>query len=472
MRIRTAPTSGTRSSSDLAAAARRVARDGRRGAADASTAPRASSTSAPASTTCSIPARSRSSARSSAATEAPADAIVMGSGRIDGRPVMVAAEDFTVKAGTISQSANSKRYRVAELAVADRVPLVMMLEGAGLPGRRAAATARDADRHARPGAVLGPGAARHRGARRVGRARRAGRADVGLHGDEPARRRSSPPVRRSCSSRWARRSPRRTSAVPAVALASGLIHNVADDDAAALDLVRTLPALLPVVGVVVPARRARRRRRAAPRPRDPRHRAAQRPARLRHAQGDRRRLRRRLVRSRCSPSSGGRSSARSCRLGGHPVAVDREPAAGDRRLDRRRRRRQGRALHHRRRLVPPAARVPRPTIPACMPGSASEKARHPAQGRAHVRGADAWRPSPKFEVTLRKAYGFGSMVMGMIPFDGQSGVFAFPGATMGAMGAAAMSRSRRLRRRRGGAAAHASRSRRRTDRRRRSASTS
>jgi acetyl-CoA carboxylase carboxyltransferase component len=45
-------------------------------------------------------------------------------------------------------------------------------------------------------------------------------------------------------------------------------------------------------------------------------------------------------------------------------------------------------------------------------------------------------------VTLRKAYGFGSMVMGQIPFDGQSAVFAFPGVTMGAMGAAAMSRSR------------------------------
>src|SRR3954465_12777750 len=63
--------------------------------------------------------------------EAPADAIVTGSGRIEGRPVMVAAEDFTVKAGTINAAANAKRYRVAELAVADRVPLVMMLEGAG-----------------------------------------------------------------------------------------------------------------------------------------------------------------------------------------------------------------------------------------------------------------------------------------------------------------------------------------------------
>jgi predicted membrane protein len=59
------------------------------------------------------------------------------------------------------------------------------------------------------------------------------------------------------------------------------------------------------------------------------------------------------------------------------------------------------------------------------------------------KGAQTLATSPKFEVTLRKAYGFGSMVMGMIPFDGQSAVFAFPGATMGAMGASAMSKSRK-----------------------------
>ena len=56
--------------------------------------------------------------------------------------------------------------------------------------------------------------------------------------------------------------------------------------------------------------------------------------------------------------------------------------------------------------------------------------------------AQTFATSPKFEVTLRKAYGFGSMVMGMIPFDGQSAVFAFPGATMGAMGASALSRAK------------------------------
>ena len=42
---------------------------------------------------------------------------------------------------------------------------------------------------------------------------------------------------------------------PSVAVASGLIHNAAPDDAAALDLVRRYLTLLPVVGVVVPARR-------------------------------------------------------------------------------------------------------------------------------------------------------------------------------------------------------------------------
>ena len=61
----------------------------------------------------------------------PADAVVAGSGRIDGRPVMVAAEDFTVLGGTIGGGSNAKRFRVAELALRDHVPLVMMLEGAG-----------------------------------------------------------------------------------------------------------------------------------------------------------------------------------------------------------------------------------------------------------------------------------------------------------------------------------------------------
>ena len=47
----------------------------------------------------------------------------------------------------------------------------------------------------------------------------------------------------------------------------------------------------------------------------------------------------------------------------------------------------------------------------------------------------------KLHLTLRKAYGFGSMVMSLLSFDAQSATFAYPGATMGAMSAAALSRA-------------------------------
>ena len=41
--------------------------------------------------------------------------------------------------------------------------------------------------------------------------------------------------------------------------------------------------------------------------------------------------------------------------------------------------------------------------------------------------------SPKVHITLRKAYGFGSSVMAMNPFDHQTLTVAFPGARLGAM---------------------------------------
>ena len=146
--------------------------------------------------------------------DAPADAIVIGSGTIDDRPVLVGAEDFTVKAGTISGPSNSKRHRIAELAVTDRVPLVMLLEGAGYraDGRHYGraptdllAQARCSGRVPLVTAVLGA----------VGGPRRAGGADVGLRGDE---RRGIDLHRRpagGATSRWGRRSPRRSSAAPA-----------------------------------------------------------------------------------------------------------------------------------------------------------------------------------------------------------------------------------------------------------------
>ena len=63
--------------------------------------------------------------------EIAADGIVVGSGLINGSPVMLGAEDFTTMAGSIGPGGNSKRYRIAELALREKIPLVMLLEGAG-----------------------------------------------------------------------------------------------------------------------------------------------------------------------------------------------------------------------------------------------------------------------------------------------------------------------------------------------------
>lgn len=40
---------------------------------------------------------------------------------------------------------------------------------------------------------------------------------------------------------------------------------------------------------------------------------------------------------------------------------------------------------------------------------------------------------PKLHVTLRKAYGFGSSILAMNPFDAQTLTLAFPGTSLGAM---------------------------------------
>ncbi len=129
-----------------------------------------------------------------------------------------------------------------------------------------------------------------------------------------------------------------------------------------------------------------------------------------------------------------------CRLGGHPIAVvANQPLAVAGSIDA-----DGadKAAH----FITVADSYHLPLVflsdnPGVLPGSKSEQQAILRKG-ARMYAAQTRATTPKFEVTLRKAYGFGSMVMSMLPFDGQSAVFAFPGVTMGAMGAAAMSKSR------------------------------
>ncbi|MDX1736378.1 MAG: carboxyl transferase domain-containing protein, partial [Halioglobus sp.] len=61
----------------------------------------------------------------------PADGLVGGTARINDGPVVVIAEDFTVKGGSIGHPNAAKRTRLVRLALERQLPLVLMLDGAG-----------------------------------------------------------------------------------------------------------------------------------------------------------------------------------------------------------------------------------------------------------------------------------------------------------------------------------------------------
>jgi acetyl-CoA carboxylase carboxyltransferase component len=63
--------------------------------------------------------------------EAPADGVITGYGRVDGRLVAVAAYDFTVMAGSMGTTGEMKVGRLRELALTKRMPFVWLLDSAG-----------------------------------------------------------------------------------------------------------------------------------------------------------------------------------------------------------------------------------------------------------------------------------------------------------------------------------------------------
>lgn len=59
------------------------------------------------------------------------DGLVGGTGRINGRTAVALAEDFTVKGGSIGHANAAKRARLVRLALEQQLPLVILLDGAG-----------------------------------------------------------------------------------------------------------------------------------------------------------------------------------------------------------------------------------------------------------------------------------------------------------------------------------------------------
>jgi acetyl-CoA carboxylase carboxyltransferase component len=63
--------------------------------------------------------------------DAPADGVITGYGKVDGRLVAVCAYDFTVMAGSMGMTGELKVTRLRELALTKRIPFIWLLDSAG-----------------------------------------------------------------------------------------------------------------------------------------------------------------------------------------------------------------------------------------------------------------------------------------------------------------------------------------------------
>ncbi len=363
--------------------------------------------------------------------EVPSDAFVAGTGTIDGRHVMAGCEDFTVLAGTSAAGTHAKRNRLAELALQERVPLVMVLEGAG--GRPTAThgggrqpvdlslQALCSGKVPLVTAVCGA-AAGHA-------ALIAPMSDFRVMTEQSCVFTAGPPVVKASTGEDVTKD---VLGGPAVAVASGLIHNVAADDAAALDLVRHYLSYFPSSAWSYPPRRegGDQGPRATPELLSIVPRNNRRVYDMRKVldvvldDGDWFEV---------QPGSGAAIICALAHLGGEAVAVvANQPIvlAGSIDADA-----ADKAAHFI--SVADAFHVPLLFLsdnPGVLPGTQSERAGILRAG-ARMFAAQTFATTPKMTVTLRKAYGFGSMVMSGAPYEHQTATFNFPGATTGVMGA-------------------------------------
>ncbi|MGF2944359.1 acyl-CoA carboxylase subunit beta [Mycobacterium sp.] len=369
--------------------------------------------------------------------EIAADGIVVGSGSIDGSPVMLGAEDFTTMAGTIGPGGNSKRYRIAELALRDKVPLVMLLEGAGFRptgghhGRTPTdllAQAQCSGRVPTVAAVLGPSAGHGALVAPV--------CDFRIMSRQGAIFTAGPPVVKESTGEDISKE---DLGGPDVALPSGVIHNVAEDDGDVIDDIRRYLSYFPPSAWSYPAALPRSETCAA----------RQTPELLDIVSRDNRRVYdMRAVLDvvfdrpdwfEVQPQYGKALICALAHLGGHPVAVvanQPQVLAGSIDADA-----ADKAAHFI--MVADSFHLPIVFLadnPGMLPGSRSERSGVLRAG-GRMFAAQTAATTVKLHLTLRKAYGFGSMVMSLLGFDHQSATFAYPGATMGAMSAAALSRA-------------------------------
>lgn len=354
---------------------------------------------------------------------APADGLIAGFGLVNGRPVIAGVEDGTVLGGSIGDAGATKRHRLTQLAAQENVPLVFMLEGAGHRLTNAHANPAPNDLQALAALsgqvpmvclVLGPSAGHG--------ALTAPLSDFVVMTPNASMFVAGPPIVKAAIGETVTKE---DLGGPQVHLASGVAHNLAEDDTSAIELARRYlgyfgvkgepegPRLLNGILDLIPV--------------DPRYPFDIRPVIDMLADQDS------LLE--IQPVYGGALVTALARIGGTSVAiVANNPAVNAGAVD-------AAAAQKAARFIDTADAHSLPLIlltdnPGVQPGTTSERAgmlRHAArmfaaQHRARV---------PKLHVTLRKAFGFGSSIMAMNPFDGQTISLAFPAISLGAMPAGA-----------------------------------
>jgi methylmalonyl-CoA decarboxylase subunit alpha len=359
----------------------------------------------------------------------PGDALVAGSGRIGGRPALAGAEDVTVLGGSIGSGASDKRYRLCQLALQERVPLVMMLEGAGH-------RVTDSASGRRPGDLMGlaelsgtvPIVCLVLGASAGHGALTAPLSDFAVMAETASIFAAGPPLVKSGTGEDVTKEVLGGPQVSADT--AGVVHNVVADDVEAIALARKYLAHFPLNAWERPPRRdgpdvgpRRLDELLALIPPDPR-----RPYPIRPVIGQ-------VVDGgeflEVQPRYGRSMVTALAHLGGRSVALvanDPSVMAGTIDSDA-----ADKAAH----FLDVAGAFGLPCIfladnPGVLAGTRAEQQgilRHAArlfavQHRLAV---------PKLHVTVRKAFGFGSSIMAMNPFDNQTITLAFPSITLGAL---------------------------------------
>ena len=364
----------------------------------------------------------------------PGDALVAGFGDVEGRVVLAAAEDFTVQGGSIGPASAGKRHRIAQLAGQERVPLVVLLDGAGhrlTGGSAPTRTPNDllalADLSGRvPTVCLVLGASAGHGALA------APLSDFVVMTPQGALFTGGPPLVKAAVGEDVTKE---ELGGPAVCEAAGTIHRLAADDAEALALARRYLSYLPThAGGVAPAVTGPDAD-VGPRRLDDLLEVVPADHRRPYRMGD---VVDRLVdrgsRLDVQPGYGRSLICALARLGGRPVAVvANDPSVRAGTIDRD-------AAVKGADFLSSVGAFGLPVVfladnPGVLAGTRAER-----DGILKWAGrmfqAERRLTGPKVHVTLRKAFGFGSTVMGHNPFDHQTATFAFPGVTMAAMPAA------------------------------------